>query len=78
MDSDKLWIRDPKTKEKSVSLTMVVISFIGAIVASRLEMYGLADNTGSTLELFYASAGLYWGRKFTTKSGSIEPESKEG
>ena len=65
------WIVDPKTKEGSVSLTMLVISFIGVMVASGLEMSGKVENTSILMETFYASAGLYWGRKFQGKTGNI-------
>lgn len=66
-----LWLSDPKTKESSVSLTLMVISFVVLLVASTLHIAQLTDNTSSLTELFYATAGLYFGRKFQGKSGNI-------
>jgi hypothetical protein len=71
------FIIDPRTKEPSVSLSMLVISFLGVLIASGLEMSGKVENTSILMEAFYASAGLYWGRKFQGKSGNnIETETK--
>lgn len=66
----KPWLTDPKTKEASVSLTLMVISFVVLLGASTLHLSHLTENTSSLLELFYATAGLYLGRKFTGKSGN--------
>lgn len=65
-----LWLMDPKTKEKSVSLTLMIVSFVVLLIASTLHISQFTDNTSSLLELFYATAGLYLGRKFTGKSGN--------
>lgn len=65
-----LWIADPKSKEPSVSLTLLTLSFVALLVASTVHLAGLTDNTSSLTELFVTTAGLYFGRKFTTKSGN--------
>ena len=65
-----LWLTDPKTKDKSVSLTLMVVSFVVLLGASTLHLSHITENTSSLLELFYATAGLYLGRKFTGKSGN--------
>jgi hypothetical protein len=73
-----LWITDPKTKESSVSLTLMVISFVALLGASTLHISKLTENTSSLTELFVTTAGLYFGRRFQTKSGnSIDPKSEE-
>lgn len=74
MDSAKLYLTDPKTKEKSVSLTLMLVSFILALVAGGLEMAGLVKGTSISLELFWGTAGLYFGRKFTTRGQSVGVE----
>jgi len=73
----QLWVVDPKTKESSVSLTLLSVSFLAIVVASVLHMSGVIEQTSSLTELFYATAGLYFGRRFQGKSGnSIEGEEK--
>ena len=72
-----LFITDPKTKEQSVSLSMLVITFLAALVASGLQMAGKIESVGSINELFYASAGLYWSRKFTSSKNETLEAGKE-
>lgn len=61
------WVVDPKTGEVSVSLTMLVVTFIGVLVACGLEMAGVIENTSVMTEIFYASVALYFGRRFSFK-----------
>lgn len=68
----QLWVTDPKTKEKSVSLTLLIASFVVLLAASSLHLTHLTENTSSLLELFYATCALYLGRKFTSKNGTVE------
>lgn len=67
---EKLFILDPKTKERSVSLTLLLVSFISVLIASGLEMAGVIKTVSVVPELFFACAGLYFGRKYTNKTGS--------
>jgi hypothetical protein len=70
-----MWIIDPKTKEKSVSLTFVVITSVLCCIAAGLEMAGVVKSTSILMELYMSSCGLYFGRKFTgTKGQVIEKE----
>jgi hypothetical protein len=79
MDLSKLFIKDPKQKEPSVSLTMLVIAFIVAVVAAGLDMAGKVKSTSVTLELFWGVAALYFGRRATLPSKSvIDEKTKEG
>jgi len=66
-----MWIKDPSTGQPSVSLTLSIISFIGCIIASGLEMAELVHNTGLILEVFYGNIALYFGRKFTSSKGLV-------
>jgi hypothetical protein len=72
-----LWIKDPKTKEASVSLSLMVISFTALLAASTLHLAKLTENTSSLTELFVTTAGLYFGRRFQTKSGNSIDSPKE-
>lgn len=58
-------LRDPKTQEGSVSLTLVFISFnvvLAGLVGKWAGALGGID-LNQALNLFYACAALYWGRK---------------
>lgn len=72
------WLRDPKTKEKSVSLSLMFISFVALLVASTFHLSGVTDNTSSLTELFGICTGLYFGRRFQGKSGNALGDKVEG
>ena len=72
-----LWITDPKTKEKSVSLTLMSVAFVALLVASTFHLSGLVENTSSLTELFGICTGLYFGRRFQGKSGNALGEKVE-
>lgn len=71
-----MWIKDPITKHKSVSLTMLVITFLGSLIAAGLEMKGKIASTSIILEMFYASAGLYFSRRITFKGKQVGLDGK--
>lgn len=78
MDISKILVQDPKEKVPSVSLTMMLASFIIVLIASVLDMMGKVKSTSIILEVFWGTCGLYWGRKFNSKSGNnVEPEAKQ-
>lgn len=66
-----MWIKDPKSKEESVSLTLVVIAGILCVIGAGLEMSGIVKSTSILMELYLSSCGLYFGRKFTGSKGQI-------
>lgn len=66
-----IWPIDPKTKEPSVSLAILVVSTLLMVVAVGLSLAGISKATDLVLEFWLGSAGLYWGRKFTSKKGAI-------
>jgi hypothetical protein len=74
-----LWLKDPKTKEPSVSLTLLCLSFVALLVASTFHISGVVENTSSLLELFYANVALYFGRRFSMngKNFSSDPAPKQ-
>jgi hypothetical protein len=61
---------DPKTKEQSVSLSLLVVSFTALLVASTVHLAKLTENTSSLTELFMTCAGLYFSRRVSFKSGN--------
>lgn len=75
-------VRDPKTGLGSISLTLVFISFnmvLFGLAGKAAGAFGGIDLT-QALNLFYACAALYWGRKFQGKEatlGDTEPPKSE-
>lgn len=75
-----MWIKDPKTGKKSVTLTILMTTFVVAI--TKLALSGFAVNAALTFEKFsgadFASViaavgGIYGFRKFTDKSKDEQP-----
>jgi hypothetical protein len=68
-----MYLKDPKTGEKSVTLTFLVLSFLLFAGFAGAEALGYTKNgTGSLSELFYACAALYFGRRVKVGSKSFE------
>lgn len=61
MDSDWYILVDPKTKQKCVSFTLLVVTFIVTLVAEGMYMYGKLQNAGQMVEIFYSTCALYFG-----------------
>lgn len=76
MNLDKIWVKDPKSGDSSVSLTIVVIMTLVCLFGMALEITGVTNNTSMSFEMFGAACGLYWGRKWTSSKGA-SLESKE-
>ena len=71
MDISKVFIIDPITGQKSVSLTLLIVSFVGIVIAAGLEAANVIHTTSVLNELYFANAGLYFGRRIQTKVGNI-------
>lgn len=71
-----MYLKDPKTKEPSVSLTFVVLAFAICIITIGLHLFKFVDTTSGALELFYSCCGLYFGRRWTNGKVTLEPEEK--
>lgn len=74
----QLWITDPKTKEPSVSLSLLIVTFVGTLVAAGLQMAGKIESTSIMTEMFYGNVALYFGRKFTVGKTTASSEKTEG
>jgi hypothetical protein len=77
MELSRLFIVDPKTNERSVSLTLMLCSFIIAVVAASLDMAGVVKSTSVSLELFWGTSALYFGRKWSARGQEIDLKDKE-
>lgn len=71
-----MYLKDPRSGQKSVSLTLMMVSFASVLVCSFAHMAGKLDSTGPLLELFYATAALYFGRRFKHKGAEIDEKTK--
>lgn len=67
-----VYLTDPKTNKKSVSLTFLVASFILFSGFAAASCLGYVKDVNSLSELFYACAALYFGRRFDIKSKSLK------
>lgn len=59
-----MFLKKP-SNDKSVSLTLAIVSFVLFAGFSVAESLGYVENSGSLAELFYACAALYFGRRAT-------------
>lgn len=72
-------IKDPKLGVGSVSLTLLFISsalVIVGLVGKWSGFFGTIDIENAQ-EFFYASSALYFGRKWTSKTGNAISENAE-
>jgi hypothetical protein len=66
-----MWITDPKSKEKSVTVTFFTFGFIvalGKLFVSGATVYGFTFGTftgGEFATVMAALGGVYWARKNT-------------
>jgi hypothetical protein len=72
-------VRDPKTGLGSISLTLTFISFNVVLIGLVGKWAGALGGIDLTqaLNLFYACAALYWGRKFQgggSSLGDVDPQ----
>lgn len=73
MDNIKLpFIKDPVTEKPSVSLTVFLVSTLTVVGAILAHLLGKTHDTSSAIEFFGVSAGLYFGRKWTSKNNSLD------
>ena len=73
-------LRDPKTNQGSVSLTLVFISFnvwLASVIGKVAGILG-GMNPDQCLNMFLAASALYWGRKFQGNGQELSlPESQK-
>jgi hypothetical protein len=73
----KFWVKDPVTDIPSVSLTLMVVTFVGVIVAGALNMAEVVKNTSLFGEIFYSSCALYFGRRLSFGGKNFSSEKAE-
>ncbi len=70
--------RDPKTHLASISFTLLVLSFLYAAIMIVLNVSKQVENISYVMELFYASAALYFGRTLGTKGRVVQVSEEKG
>lgn len=66
------FIKDPKTKKQSVSLTLLLIAFAALVVSGILEMFDVIETVSIFESLFLTCSGLYWGRRISLSKDKKE------
>lgn len=67
-----LFLKDPNSDKVSVSLTLLIASFTMLVVLGIAQVKGRIATTGVFEQLFYACAGLYFGRNLKLSKDSKE------
>lgn len=71
------WLTDPKTNQKSVSLTLAAYATVFATITGLLQVCGKVQSTGPFVEMFYSTLALYFGRRFSVNGKIISAEQAE-
>lgn len=66
-----LYLKDPKTKEPSLTLTLMWVSFYMLIAGSIAFIFGQIETTGPLLEIYVTNATLYFSRRFTFQTKNL-------
>ncbi len=63
-----MFLKDPKGEQKSVSVTILIVSFTLLVILGILQCFNVIKDTGPFMELFIVAVSLYYGRRldFTT------------
>ena len=74
-----MYLKDPTTNKPSVSLTFLVSSFLLVVGFSIASMFDYGNAPEPLMDLFYACAALYFGRRVNigAKSFSTSNEKEE-
>lgn len=66
-----MYLKDPKTKEPSLTLTLMWISFYILIAGSIAFILGKIETTGPLLEIYVTNSTLYFSRRFTFQTKNL-------
>ena len=72
-----LYLNDPKDGKPSVSLSLLLVSFILAVGFGAAQALGKTQSMGPLLEIFYSMTCLYFGRRFTFKGQQYTSDKAE-
>lgn len=72
-----MWLKDPKTKEESITVTIVVITLLIACIGAIVEFCGIGKAPNAAIDLFWGSLAGYVGRKFMVNGKSFNGDIKE-
>lgn len=63
-----MFLKDPKNSIKSVSLTILIVSFTLLTILGILQCFSVIKDTGPFMELFMIATSLYFGRRLNLTS----------
>lgn len=66
-----MYLKDPKTNEPSLTLTLMWISFYMLIAGSIAFILGKIDSIGPLLEIYVTNSTLYFSRRFTFQTKNL-------
>lgn len=72
-----MWLKDT-TGQPSVSLTLMLVSFVVLLVIGVLDICSVVKSTGIFLELFLTTVGLYFGRRVNFKGQTFGTDGAKG
>ena len=65
---------DPKNNKQSVSLTLLIVSFVLYVLFAITTILDLTKGIGPLSELFYFSVALYFGRRVKIGAKDLDVE----
>lgn len=71
----RMWVKDPITKQPSVSLTLLILSTVLMVSFTLLEAFHATKSSSLLDELFLTSVSLYFGRRVSFRAGGAVGES---
>lgn len=72
-----LWLNDPKDKVPSVSLTLLVVSFILVCTLVTLDALGKVKSTSVSMEIFGFCVANYFGRRLNLNGKTFSVEKND-
>jgi len=69
------FIIDPNTDKKSATLTLMVVTYVAALILAILESLGKIETKAMISELFWGTSAMYLGRRFSFKGKNVEASS---
>lgn len=73
-----MYLKDPSTDKPSVSLTFLVTSFVLVVGFSLASLFDYSKAPEPLMELFYACAALYFGRRVSINNKTYSSKDQPG
>lgn len=71
----QLWIKDPShNNQPSISLTLLVVTFVATLVAAGCEIAGLSKTTSCLTDMLYSFCALHVGHRFVAAGKTYDSD----